>query len=87
MIEVKSIQPFLINIDGNQKVVYYEPEKKILLGYTFTKNQEIEIMKIIDPPCQIDSIVYNSHNILQETMNTKLEAETAFNKIKEIYVN
>ncbi len=87
MIEVKSIQSFLINIDGNQKVVYYEPETKTLLGYTFTKDQEAEIMKIIDPPISEINTAVITDGILQDALNMKIEVQDALEKIKEIYVN
>jgi hypothetical protein len=86
MIEVKSVQPFLINIDGNNKIIYYNAETKGLFGYTFTKEQESEILAQIDFK-NTGASFFIDNSILEDAMAMKLEVEDSLQKIKEIYVN
>lgn len=87
MIEVKSIKPFLININENEKIVYFVPETNKFIGYKFTKQQEKEILEKIlaDTPPELPVVLDES--ILEEAMSIKEEAQKRLDKIKELYVN
>lgn len=87
MIEVKSIKPFLINIDENQEIIYFIPETNTLIGCKFTKQQEKEILEKILANMPPETPVVLDESILEEAMSIKEDAQKRLDKIKELYVN
>jgi hypothetical protein len=88
MLSIKSVKPILINFDGSQKVVYYEPESKSLIGYIFTKSQEKLILEHIkNEEEKENNNVFLNNSIELDVINIQQEIEEKIGKIKEIYVN